>query len=256
MPLENKISSEQNLLANVAYERNQIEDMLRSEAERRLAMGKIDGALSVLNSYESPSLLSIYSDIALQYGRDAEAQSALEKLARYTHSHQNYHLSELVPIQIAIYNSSNGRKAIEPYKQKLYELYSNGDFVSFKIAALLANYCDTLLAPYLPIDTDQKLITAQPFNFWTSIPIIDKSFIQVYPTPASNEVSISGLLTDCKVITLHISDSKGSTIYKEEIKGTEVQKTINTQSWGNGIYIVRLLSDIGADKSSKIIINH
>jgi len=235
---------------------NQLEDMIRDEADRRLANGQVDGALAVLNSYESQNLLPIYADICIQSGRDAESQSAIQKLSTYPTTHQNYHLSEVLPIVALLKKTANKHKALQPYKQKLLELYNNGDLASFKAAALLAAFGDTILAPYLPVDTGHIVEPETPTNFWGTVPIVNKSYLRVYPSPASNEVTINGSIPDSQILFIEITDGKGATVFKEQYKSNELKTNIDTRAWQSGAYFVRLSSDVGLTKSAKVIVNH
>jgi hypothetical protein len=191
----------------------------------------------------------------VSYAEKSETQIALAKLKTYPAAHANHHLAEVLEIILAQKTESNSRSNID--KAKLYQLYTNGDAAGFKAAALLANYDDTLLAPYLPEEERKKEVVNAATSLWDKVSFVEKASLTVYPKPANSSVTILCSIPKSTAITIEITDAKGALVYKEKAEGETVNLQVETAKWQSGVYLVKATSsDFSQVKSDKFVITH
>ncbi len=97
----------------------------------------------------------------------------------------------------------------------------------------------------------------------TSTQDLDKaplSITNVYPTPASTEVNLEWQLADTKMsnLDLIITNAIGETIYTQPLtpsKGFE-KRTIDVRTYAEGMYFLRLKSDVGVSKTKTFVVMH
>ena len=77
--------------------------------------------------------------------------------------------------------------------------------------------------------------------------------MKIYPNPARDKFTISGLTSDVNGIEL--SDIAGKSVYVQQFNSPQKELTINADDFENGIYFLKINSarnTIG----KKIVINH
>jgi hypothetical protein len=89
------------------------------------------------------------------------------------------------------------------------------------------------------ITVTSDIVLTAGFEMNTGITDIQTSSFSIYPNPAKNNVTIE--LSEYTVGTLAVFDLNGKIVVCQSINGTYA--TINTSSFANGNYIVRLVND-------------
>jgi hypothetical protein len=119
---------------------------------------------------------------------------------------------------------------------------------SVSFSAGNAKYCKGNLPRSFIISTYGWTITDGGMDCSTSVEELESSKVKIYPNPASNSITISAQAGKIEVYDILgkklISCNKGSN-----------NIIINTESFDNGVYFVRFISDINETKIIKFIIN-
>jgi PKD repeat protein len=134
-----------------------------------------------------------------------------------------------------------------------YQWYLNGDIIP---GATLQFYSASSDGYYSVMIDNGSGCTSTSQGYYLNVTNVAvqnfENAIQVYPNPARDMFTISGLSDALKI---EVSDIAGKIVYSEQIISPKKEISISTENFDNGIYFLKITS---ADKvaGNKIVINH
>jgi hypothetical protein len=82
-------------------------------------------------------------------------------------------------------------------------------------------------------------------NTCTSIGLEDNQLnngLSLFPNPGSDQLNISTELTPGQAGSIQVMDIHGRIILQQDVRGGDGAIKLNVQSWSEGVYVVRLVS--------------
>jgi len=79
--------------------------------------------------------------------------------------------------------------------------------------------------------------------------------LTLYPNPTSGTVRLSNIIIGGETSTVHIYDLNGKEVYNKQVANGFADHTINTTTFENGVYIVKVESGSMVN-TAKLIVNH
>ncbi len=104
-------------------------------------------------------------------------------------------------------------------------------FPNFRLGAVEGSVCDSLVVGIEELEERELSV-------------------QIFPNPANQHITIR----NTEVVKVQITSIVGKQMYGRQLNKGDTQ--INTQQWGNGLYIVKAESENGIISSQKIVITH
>ena len=134
-----------------------------------------------------------------------------------------------------------------------YQWYFNGNAIP---GATLQSYSATSDGYYYVVIENASGCSSNSDEVYVNITSVqnpeDENRYQVYPNPASDMFTISGLGAD--IISIELEDLAGKKVYYRELEASQKDQVIRTENFENGIYFLKINS---AEKTEgkKIVIN-
>ncbi|NVK28541.1 MAG: PKD domain-containing protein [Flavobacteriia bacterium] len=196
--------------------------------------GTFSGPGVVGNTFYASNVNTGLHDIYYEY-TDAQGcegsdtlQIETEILPTPTISYNNGVLTCLPTGQTYQWFDANG--PITGETNQIFTVFQNGTYY----VRILGNWCFT--------DSDTIQVTGINLVEWSTV-----QSIQLYPTPASDKLTVLLNAIEDQEIELNVTDMRGRVIYRvsEHVNRGENRLTLPTSSWAQGAYLLRVVGATG-----------